>query len=536
MMRKIIALTSILCIGFVLRIFDLDFPSIGYHNMKENEYLSMAEEMARTKDFITRRIYFYNSFEKEPITKLYPQPQLISYQILISWKLLGNNLWGPRLFNVFFGLASILVIYLVAYLLFCEIKWALLCSFLLAIMPLAVFLSRNLQPESPAFFFMLLSNLFYLKFAASLKKNHLFYGGLFLSIAWLYKLSFLVGFLPILFCLPFKALFKERKDFYKYALIFLSSYAIIFISVLWFKHIGQWHFDYQSTSSRIKLFEIFSPVYWKKYVRVIWWYIKEENFTLSFVLLSFLGVIIAFIKRKGMLNRYVIGWTLSFIPYGMMFSDYINQHNYYQMPFLVMVCIASVSATLFISEALRKFIKKSIFVYLVIFIIGVTVPSIYTAITRMYSKVFLGEDVAGKSLRELTSDQERIFLLTHCQGYGIARYAGRYAGWPANLEDFKEKEEEFKIRYICIYPAEFLETVKESPSLLSYIQDNYRIKELGLIKRGVATYKIVYFILERGSGGIDIKKTMNSNFDKINLRKIYKVLGNTVFFFTIRVT
>ncbi|MCX5701423.1 MAG: glycosyltransferase family 39 protein [Candidatus Omnitrophica bacterium] len=534
-MKKASILSLILFIGFVLRSIGLDFPSIGYHNMKENEYLSMAEEMARTKDFITKRICFYNAFDEETVTKLYPQPPLISYQALISWKLFGNNLWGPRLINVLFGLAAIVVIYLVAHLLFCEIKWALLCAFLLAIIPLAVFFSRNLQPESPAFFFMLLGNLFYLKFAASLKKNHLFYGGLFLSIAWLYKLSFLIGLLPVVLCLPFKALFKEKKELYKFVLIFLSSYAVLFISVVWLMRIGQWHFDYQSTSSRIKILEVFYSAYWKKYAGVIWWYITEENFTLPFVLLSILGTVIAFIKRKGLLNRYIIGWTLSLIPYCMMFSDYINQHNYYQMPFLTLICIATVYATLFISETVRKFIKKSIFLALVIFIIGVAISPIYTAVTRMYGKVFLGEDVAGESLKELTLDQERIFLLTHCQGQAIARYAARYTGWPSGLEDFKEKEEKFKIRYICVYPADFLENLGETPSLLSYIQDNYRIKELGLIKQGESTYKIVYLILKRGNGGMDIEKIVNSNLDKIKIRKIYRILGKTVLFFTIRV-
>ncbi|MBN1913255.1 MAG: glycosyltransferase family 39 protein, partial [Candidatus Omnitrophica bacterium] len=142
-------LLLILFLGFILRSASLDFPSIGYHNMKENEYLSMAEEMVRTGDFVSRRVYFYNAFKDDPMMELYPQLPLVSYQIIASWELLGANLWGPRLINIFFGLASILVIYAMARILFDKKRWALFCALLLSIMPLAVFFSRNLQPESP---------------------------------------------------------------------------------------------------------------------------------------------------------------------------------------------------------------------------------------------------------------------------------------------------------------------------------------------------------------------------------------------------
>jgi 4-amino-4-deoxy-L-arabinose transferase-like glycosyltransferase len=532
-MNKNIILGLILCLGLASRCYHLNFPSIGYHNMKENEYLSMAEEMIRTKDFITRRIYFYNAFEEEPTMKLYPQPPLISYQTLISWKLLGDNLWGPRLFNVLFGLASIVVIYLIALLLFKEIKWALFCAFLLAIMPLGVFFSRNLQPESPAFFFMLLGSLFYLKFTSSFKKYDLFLGGLFLTFACLYKLSFLIAVLALIFCLPFKVLFKEKREFIKYILIFLFLLSVIIIAILWLIYIKHWEFDYPATTSDIRLFEIFFSSYWRNYGFIIWWYIKE-NYTLVIVSLALLGIICACVRKKGLLNRYIIGWVLSIMPYVMIFSNKINQHNYYQMPFLGMVCIASVYAVSFATESAKKITKKSIFVYLITFLVVLSLPMAYFAIRRMYGKVFLGEDVAGRSLKEFTLANERIFLLTFSQGYGVARYAQRYAGWPESLEDFKDKEEKFKIRYVCIYPTGFSENLKDNSLMLSYFQNNYHLKELGMIKIGKVNYEIVYSIYERGNGETDVNKFIYSNLDKIKLRTTYMILGKSFPFYAIR--
>ncbi|MDO8748757.1 MAG: glycosyltransferase family 39 protein [Candidatus Omnitrophota bacterium] len=149
----IIILLFIIVLGFALRIYNMDFPSIGCHNMKENEYLGIAQEMQKTGDFITQRVYFYNALSGIPGVKPYFQPPLVSYQVLLAWKLFKENIWGPRLCNILFGLLSIGLMYLIAKGLFHTTAPALFSAFLLAIMPLAVFFSRNIQPESPAFFY-----------------------------------------------------------------------------------------------------------------------------------------------------------------------------------------------------------------------------------------------------------------------------------------------------------------------------------------------------------------------------------------------
>lgn len=531
-MKKFIFLSLILLCGLLLRCYNLNFPSIGYHNMKENEYLNMAQEMLRTQDFITRRISFYNAFDVEPQMKLYPQPPLVSYQIILAWKLLGENLWGARLFNVFFGLASILVMYFLAFLLFNSVNLGLFSTLLLAMMPLAVFFSRNLQPESPAFFFMLLGNFFYLRFASTLKKNNLFWGGLSLSIAWLYKFSFLIGILPVIFCFPYRNIFKEKRQFVQYVLTFFLPYLVIAIAILWLKYIGQWEFQ---ELSRVKLWEVFSLAYWRKYGQMIWWYVKGENFTWVFTLFTLLGVILAFLKMQRLSNRYIIGWTITLIPYGMIFSDYINQHNYYQMPFLILVCVASTLTLLLIAQGVKKLVKKDLTIYLMVTVIAISAPFAYNAIGRMYGTVFLGEDVAGESLREFTAPSERIFLLTYPQGYAIARYAARfterYVGWPETIQEFQEKERKFNMRYICFYPAEYALSVKgKNPDFYNYIQGNYHVKEVGLLDE---PGKVIYLILEKGKGS-DPKSFLESFSGPVQLRTIYKIFRHYYFFYTLR--
>ncbi|MBM3255077.1 MAG: glycosyltransferase family 39 protein [Candidatus Omnitrophica bacterium] len=524
-MKNKIILGLIILLGFALRSYNLDFPSIGYHNMKENEYLSMAQEMNRTKDYLTRRIYFYHSFEDNPIMRLYPQPPMVSYQTLIAWNILGENIWGARLFNVLFGLASIIIIYLIAKIFFDNVLAALACSLLLAGMPLAVFFSRNLQPESPGFFFLILGSLFYLGFLKDFRKTPLLLAGIAFSLAWLYKFSFLIGILPFLFCIPYKNVLKNRGRLVKYLVIISISYLPLLLSILWLKYIGQWEFE---QLMRIKLFEIFTPLYWQKYGRMIWWYVRGENFTMLFTALTLLGILVSFAKRKTLLDRYIIGWTLTIIPYSMVFSDYINQHNYYQMPLLILVCLSSIYSLVFISGLIKRIVKKELFIFIFALAVALAARPVYSAISRMYGTVFLGGDVAGESLKEFTSPGERVFIFTHVQGFGISRYAQRYMDWPINLDDFKEKEKKFGIRYICVYPAERSAAIE--PNILSYIRENYRLKEAGLTEQ---PNNVVYFILEKGKGPQE-KDFLQSFSGKTQPRTIYKLMGRYIFFYTIR--
>jgi hypothetical protein len=98
-------------------------------------------------------------------------------------------------------------------------------------MPLGVFFSRNLQPDSPAFFFMLLGSLFYLKYLSSLKKYNLFLGGLSFAIAWIYRFNFLFGALPFLFCLPLKKMLRDKRGLLRYLVLLLMPYLLILLTI-----------------------------------------------------------------------------------------------------------------------------------------------------------------------------------------------------------------------------------------------------------------------------------------------------------------
>jgi 4-amino-4-deoxy-L-arabinose transferase-like glycosyltransferase len=487
----------------------------------------MAQEMLATGDFLQKRLYFENIFAQDPVIRDNLQPPLVSYQIILAWKLLGENLWGARLFNILFGLSSILVIYFAAYTLFNSEVLALGSAALLAIMPLSVFFSRNLQPESPAFFFMLLGNLFYLRFIKGLKKYNLLLGGLSFFICWLYSFNFIFGALPFVFCLPFRDMLRDKNNFWKFILALTLTFAVLVSLSLWFKQAGG---GIEFVYKRLKP-EILSLSYWRQHAAVISWYTKGENFTPVFSILALLGVILAFLKGSGIVNRYIIGWTFCAVIYAVFFSHELYQQNFIQMPFLAMVVISSIYAIEYLAETLKKLLKKDLLVYLLVPAIIAGGFFAYRAIQRMHAVAFLGQDVAGESLKEFTKPKDRVFLFTYSQGYAISRYAQRYVGWTQNVDEFQKKQKEFDIRYICFYPAEFAREMKNNnPELFSYIQNHYHAKEVGFTDE---PNRLFYIILERGRGS-DPKAFLESFAGEKRLRTIYKVSGSYIFFYSIR--
>lgn len=521
-MKKIIILALIATLGLALRIYNLDFPSIGYHDMRENESLSIAKEMSRTGDFFSKRVYFHNAFEDEPGIIKNKEIPLVSYQTILAWRIFGENLWGARLLNVLFGLFSVLAVYFIAGGLFGGPYISLFCAFLSAVLPVLIFFSRNLQPDAPALFFMLLGSLFYLKFLVKrFKKRDLVFAGISFSIAGLYQCNFLIGIVPFLFCFTKQA---SGKDLLRFILAFLAPYLVMGAIALGLTVRYDVSFAPMSLSG---IPEVFTPAYWGKYGWTIWRYATAENFTLIFVLFAVLGAGLAMSGLKSMPGRYIAGWIPAIMLYILIFSREIIQQSYFQMPFAVFICLSAGYAFYWF-----KGHSRNIFIAVLAFtMIGANAPFIYQAVKGMHWTVFLGLDVAGESLKEFTQPRERIFLYGHAQGNGISRYAQRYMGWPENLEDFKKKEEKFKVKYACFYPIEYAHILRtKDPELFKHIEDTYKVKEIGYAEEAS---RPVYIILEKGRTQADASFLEGFNGHS-QLRTIYRMFGRFVFFYTVR--
>ena len=112
------------------------------------------------------------------------QSTLYSYLSDVSYSLFGFDAISSRLPSILFGSFSVLVIYLISIQLFNNKKIGLFAAFLFAISGYA--LKNNVEPDPTAFFFLLLSIFFFIKFLQE-KNKYLYFSAITLGLAILCK-------------------------------------------------------------------------------------------------------------------------------------------------------------------------------------------------------------------------------------------------------------------------------------------------------------------------------------------------------------
>lgn len=522
--RYAILLFLTLACACAIRMPILNFPSIGYQNMKENEYISMAKNMIANKDFISREVYFYNAFTGKKDFGLFPQIPFVAYQIILGYKLFGENLWFGRLINIMFMLLSIITIFYLSGIFFKESAYGLIAALLLSIIPLGVYTSRNLQPESGAFFFMSLGNLLAIKFMQEFKRRYLFGLALCIFLAAGYKLTFLFGFIPLFIIFPYRAyiLAKNPRQLAAEILLLIlpiASFAAYIIIVKQVSFFASWE-------NRVNPLTIFTASYWDTYGATIWNYVKNLNFTFIYFLLFTGGIIkswLSYKKDASLLNRYLRAWSLIVIPYFMIFSDYLRQHNYYQMPFLgfaclaVVYCISAISA--YIANTIHQKVKTAA-IALIIFAISVlfSIPALAKGIMMpfAYQFTYVGTDEVGKILKRLTTAEDRIFIYTFPQGYSPCVYAERKCGWCDSLDEFKMNERKFGIKYIIIFTLSYMQNMGND--IKKYISQNYHLWLTGFVPSGGKLNPEI-IVLKKG-GHLDIGEVFSGD-RSIKLQRVY---------------
>ncbi len=531
-MKRFLLLLILVLFAIVIRLYHIGFPAIGYHNMKENEYLGAAELMKETGDYARERFYFVYNWDKDTPPNVYAEVLWVPYQILLCQKFLGiENLWCPRLIQVLFMAGAIIIMYHLCYLLLPSASFAYLASFILAIMPLGIYFGRNLQPESPAFFWMLLSFLAFLKFIKEYKLKFIFLFSISFLLTLSYKISFILPICGLIFLIPLLDLRKFSLK--KWAGVVVIVILPVLLLLLWWKSIDALQFN--SAVGRIKLFSVFTPSYWRQYGQIILNYAIRENFTIFYMLFAIIGmsfISMRFLRnKKDIFSYFIIVYGITIIPYFMFFSDFINQHNYYQMPFLSLVVICSSYFIIKLSAYASSFFKERHFIIqriLIAAIILITLPSVYKSALAPYRTVFFGQDVAGAYLNKITKKQDRFFALTFSQGYATCRYACRKCGWPSSLEDFKNLEEKLHIKHLYIYPPYFFESIADE--FKEYIRNNYSLLQIGLLKTGKNLVPY-YWILEKG-GKLKVEEFMNDYLKNIRPEKVYELEGKKYIFYT----
>jgi len=514
--------------GFYLRFYHLNFPSIGYHNMKENEYLDPGYNFLQEGNFLHKTAFaFYGLDEGLGYHEEYGQVPMVSYIIFGLWKIFGINLWMPRLVMILFMMGSIVTIYFIIKQLSNSEYLSLLSSFLLSFMPLGIYFGRNIQPESPALFFILIGTLFYLKWTDTLSFKHAFLALLLIGIAGCFKSTFLIIGIPLLFIFPYSkilVMFKEDKRKFinttLYSILGLLPFAIL---TLLFELTLV---DKAKKNMDLEPWRVLGFEYWSSRLPALKSYIAD-NYTWWFFYFAVIGLIFALLKYKTKFSRFVIGYSFAFIPYAMLISSKLGGHSYYQMPFLPLICILSAYFLYTCGIFIKQISKIKVLQFVPLLILLLTISSVSAANNRVWDTNFYGQDVVGDYLKE-TDTSPKLIAFTHSQGMAVCSYARKGCGGVANSSELMHKEEVFDINSIYIDMSSFNE-LQNNKELFEYISSNYKIDLAGLIKQG-DQFMPLHLLLKKGG-----KFNMSDIQNKMPvLKKTYDITRGNVDYYWVK--
>ncbi|MBU4266913.1 MAG: glycosyltransferase family 39 protein, partial [Candidatus Altiarchaeales archaeon] len=217
----VILVIGCILLGFYLRSYHMDYPVIGYHNWKETHYLSEARNFAREGFFkygFFVPAWDYPSPSSDPSGAHSDTLPTISILVSIAFMLFGYELWAARLVGILLNAATIPLTYLIVRKIFKREDIAIVSAFLMAINPLLVFFSHNVQLVNVGIFCALTSLYLFMLWRDSNRNSHLILTAIFLALAGLTKYPFLAIALPMLFMFPLERLKAIGKNLIPYAI------------------------------------------------------------------------------------------------------------------------------------------------------------------------------------------------------------------------------------------------------------------------------------------------------------------------------
>ncbi len=162
------------------------------------------------------KIYFNRAVEicegkLLPQTVSFHSSPIYPYFIAMTYLVAGKSLIGPRLFQMFFGLLNILVVFFLAKILFDNLKIAFIAAFFMTVYPVFIYFEGDLMMIPLVIFVFNLSLLMFILYQAKRKKIFIVLGGISLAVCAMGKpdLIMLAPFIG-LWILSFDGNLKQR--------------------------------------------------------------------------------------------------------------------------------------------------------------------------------------------------------------------------------------------------------------------------------------------------------------------------------------
>ncbi|MBN2184535.1 MAG: phospholipid carrier-dependent glycosyltransferase [Candidatus Krumholzibacteriota bacterium] len=498
----LLILCALIAAGFLLRSYHIDYPPIGYNSMEEVQYLSVAKGYLDHGDLLHKRVLYYGMTGGEGYMRAFPRFPFLPLTYWALWSLFGVHIWMARFVIILFSLGSVILSWMVARRLGADSDTAIVTAFFMTVMPLSVFFGRNIQPDSSALFFLLLSTLFFLKWTSSFRTLHLAVFSVSFFMTALVKGPFLFLLLPIIFLFPFRSVIEpgERKKISKQMIWPAAAAAGAAVWLIISRMTAVYSSDL-SLAEGILLPGSVSPGFGKWSIPVIWRDIGE-NYTYIYFGFAAAGVIWSVMNAGTKLARYILGVLVSSVFYFIFLSESAAGESYCHMPFIPGFSL-SAAAGLAGAVSLKGILKnKQARRTALVILVAAALPSVRTVLYEKFDRMVPGSDIAGEYIRDNGYKEDRVFIsygspsdkgydVYRKQLYGTLWSAGKRGSMLPN--DYKRiifGEAEWNFNWILLYDLPWNENDQR---VMDFIKNNYYIKQIGY--KGD---KLIYYLLRSG--------------------------------------
>ena len=320
-------LLFLVTLALAIRLYHVDAPILGIHAWRQSDTAAIA------RNFYENGFNFwYPQIDWGGSGPGYCETEFPIYSFLVAilYQLFGFHDATGRLFSIAWCLVGIVFLYQLAQDLFEEQTAFWACVFY-SILPLSVYYSRTVQPESMLMTCSILSIFYFRKWLRSAKSSPLLLSSFFLTIACLMKvLPLLYLGIPLIY-LAFSHFGQKawrQPQLWGYLIVPIISV------VLWYAHAHQLFLTYgntfgfsAATTDRYTYSILLTPYFWSE--------ILVKVAVRHFAIVGFFIFIAGLFHIKGRSATLLSIWLLSAALCWVLVPVTSVVHEYYLLPFMI---------------------------------------------------------------------------------------------------------------------------------------------------------------------------------------------------------
>ncbi len=313
--------------AFLARLVGLTAPPMGVHSWRQADTASIARNFSEGRFNI-----LFPQVDWGGTTSGYTETEfpIYSYAVAALYKIFGVHEFLARLLAIAFSLIAVYFIYRFAKDLWDE-KCALWAAAFFAFLPLQIFYSRTIMPESMLMMCLTVGTYYFYRWYKTDSFRHILTASIFISLAVLIKPPSLYLFLPLGY-LAWRR-YRFRLAVQPYLWMFFLIIAVPF--ALWYWHAHQLYLEtgltfgiWQSGDKWGSLDLLLTFDYW----RVILWEHLARPLAFFGIPILITGLVL---KRERKEERFLIFWMVAILVFVLIVGEGNYVHEYYLLPVMV---------------------------------------------------------------------------------------------------------------------------------------------------------------------------------------------------------